>query len=263
MKSLRGLLPIILTLYFGILLIMLPDLMGDSRYSSTLTVLGPVLIIVGIVWYLIEGMGRKTNILVEEMGRKINILIKEMGRETNILIEEMGRKINIMYQSMHNLNEEGISEVSVISPLSIPSLLQNLDPTSPVSLQINFTQLNKTTLELVDQFSTRKATTDIRILLTGFAENTISEQAEELGFEKKLILDLLSELLKRKSQYQVRVSPLSISNSVLLVGSIFYILLPLEPRGTSLLALCSNINSELGAHHREFFENTWDSAKEY
>lgn len=170
----------------------------------------------------------------------------------------------LLDQSLHKLDKQGIEDINVLSHLNISDLVHNAFNSSTIRLQVNYHEVNKNVLHIIDVLESHQSKKEIIVLIAGVECDLIKEiiGGRSGTFEQKYLFDLLRKLVEENSSLSVRVSPTNVSHTVIFADKILSLLVPYDPKSGGLLHLRISAYSEVGTQYRQQFDQIWENSEE-
>lgn len=233
--NIRSVLPKIITIYLGMMLAILPYFgIGGGGSEIILDNLGWLFIIFGVMWYFSD---------------KINT------------------KIDNVHQSTQNLKQYGLETIKILSTREIPDVLFYENRISPVFIVINFEEVNKGIIEVLNYLSDREISShEIKLLLSWKLPSESKETIDYdsiTSFEKKMLLDLIYRITKKNKNFSIKFIQSPFKYSTIFERDKVLILAPFDLKGKSLFHCTIDGHSEVGLQYRDFANELWRNSQDY
>ncbi len=235
LRRYRGTIPAFALAYAGFALVLVPMLL-PVYYPLEMLVsqLGSALIVAALVWFINSTFYARL--------------------EARILDQKA-------------LTAKGVKELGVVSPSDIGQLLDHFSSSSMISILLNWTEVNRSILELINSLQERQLQRPLRLLVAGAKAKRVRDLVQDSGasFEEKMLAEMLHMLVLKArdgANVEVGLSPTTVSHTVVLGQRSLFLLAPYAPEGEDMLSLSIASASELARQHYRQFEDLWEGCSD-
>jgi len=227
----KEMLPLIIAFYILLLLIFIPNIVGNYFPSLELIyILGPSIVVVSSVWYLIN---------------------------------RLERRIDFLFENSNYLADMGIKKLRIDPSNKLFNIIQKMEMGTIVFLQIDFTQINIQSRYLIDEITRQIDSKKSKILITGYAKINSNKEDKERDYENKDFLRSLNIITRRIPEIQVKYFGEAGPTLVLLNRNSLLIVYKFDVGEDILLGLEVDRFSNLGIKYEKSFNQKWELSEIY
>lgn len=174
------------------------------------------------------------------------------------------KQSSLLHESFEQLNKQGIEGINVLSHLNTSELVRNAFNSKTIRLQINYHEVNKSVLRIIDAYGSHQSKKEITVLIAGVECDLIRQMTigRSGTFEQKYLFDLLCKLVQENSSLRVRVSPTNVPHTVIFADKILSLLVPYSPKSGTLLHLRVGVYGYVGTQYRQQFDQIWEHSEQ-
>lgn len=233
------------------------------RFNKMISVL--TLIYLGVILMILPFFDLKIYGFSYEIGASFGLVFVLAG-VAFYFYNKLSLQIAKIFESIVRVDKEGFREFNLIQ---LPDLFENIgryNHSGKITMIIDYQYVNRSIVELFENFQSVNRLREIRILLTNYNElltKNISPDDSQT-FEKRILIDLLKEIsLRDQIKVSMRVTNNTIFPLVFITDERISLLVPYDARSRKFVNITTDYYSEIGDRYRFTFDKHWAKSIEF